>query len=174
MNACARSDRTTAHQGKNSHSRLRLRAIAGHHASPGMFPLALSVGVEKQTSRHLVDQSAVDAERTTRALYAKWRLKSREKSVGLTANLQFPCSLKQTVPLQEFLWACPPARRGKRPPHPTPANAWLHPVMVVPYHAFTSGMPSWRRISLMISRTRVRNGGYSTSNSRHRRRLSTR
>jgi len=105
MNACARSDRTTAHQGKNSHSRLRLRAIAGHHASPGMFPLALSVGVEKQTSRHLVDQSAVDAERTTRALYAKCRLKSREKSVGLTANLQFPCSLKQTVPLQEFLWS---------------------------------------------------------------------
>jgi len=27
----------TAHQAENSHSRLRLRPITGHHVSPGMF-----------------------------------------------------------------------------------------------------------------------------------------
>ena len=69
VDACVRSDRQTTHQGKNSHARLRLRAITRRHAFPGTVPLALRVGVAIHAQRHLVGQSAVVTERKPLVVY---------------------------------------------------------------------------------------------------------
>jgi len=88
----------TTHQRENSHARLRLRGIAAYHASAGMLPLTLPASVEEQASRHLVEQSAVDAEHKTLAVYTKHMLKSRKKLLVLTDQPPIPHHLSHAAP----------------------------------------------------------------------------